>query len=416
MVSFTVVGACRPTENGIDVSAATDLYTDTVPTVQDSAAITTVAASIGDWVWDDTDGDGPANGANGIDVTLQSGDFVDSNGNGVQDPGEPDLAGVDLVVTDSNGITQTVTTDATGNYTATVPPGSTTLQVDEQTLPPDYILTTGFPLITINVTDGNISIGPINGYLPPSVIAGYVYADSNGNGVHDVAEPALAGVSVFLSNGMTATTTATGAYSFTVASGTYTVTATDLPHYASTGAEPGTIGSVVLDSSTIAVTVGDGESSQANNFLDIQLAHVWGVIWLDINRDGIKNDGNPSDEQLAGLEVVIYNALTNSLVATTTTNLAGVYDFENLMPGEYFLQFTLPNGFLVTPVHQGGDGTMDSDVDPENDLRTPIVLLLSGDNNLMLDMGIALMPTDLEDGHEPAIALPYRNYLPSVAR
>ncbi len=341
--------------------------------------------------------------------------FVDSNGNGVQDPGEPGLAGVDVVVTDSNGITQTVTTDATGNYTATVPPGSTTLQVDEQTLPPDYVLTTGFPLITINVTDGNISIGPINGYLPPSAIAGYVYADSNGNGIHDMDESGLAGVSLLLSNGMTATTTATGAYSFTVASGTYTVTATDLPNYVSTGAEPGTVGSVVVNDNTMVVTVGDGESSQANNFLDMQLAHVWGVIWIDINRDGIRNDGNFSNEQLAGLEVIIYDALTNSLVATTTIDLAGVYDFENLIPAEYFLQFTLPEGFQVSPVYQGGDSTMDSDVDPDN-LRTPIMLLLSGDNNLMLDMGISLTPTDLDVSDEPPMSLPYHNYLPSVAR
>ena len=61
--------------------------------------------------------------------------FVDTDGNGAQNGAEPNLSGVSVVITDALGVTQTVTSDASGNYTATVPAGSTTADVVEATLP-----------------------------------------------------------------------------------------------------------------------------------------------------------------------------------------------------------------------------------------------------------------------------------------
>ncbi len=46
--------------------------------------------------------------------------FLDLDGNGTQDPGEPDLADIDVVVTDPTGAQQRVTTDSNGDYIATV--------------------------------------------------------------------------------------------------------------------------------------------------------------------------------------------------------------------------------------------------------------------------------------------------------
>jgi hypothetical protein len=40
--------------------------------------------------------------------------FEDANNNGKQDPGEPGISGVDVVITDSKGNKLTLTTDETG--------------------------------------------------------------------------------------------------------------------------------------------------------------------------------------------------------------------------------------------------------------------------------------------------------------
>ncbi len=58
----------------------------------------------------------PIVGAN--DVTGHV--FLDSDGDGVQDPGEPNLANVNVLVTDSTGNTQVVATDVNGDYLASV--------------------------------------------------------------------------------------------------------------------------------------------------------------------------------------------------------------------------------------------------------------------------------------------------------
>jgi CshA-type fibril repeat protein len=94
--------------------------------------------------------------------------YIDTNGDGNQDAGEPDLANVDVEITDANGNTQTVTTDASGNWSATVPPGSTTADVDETDpqYPTGYAQTEGTDPTTVTAVAGtNVSAGN-DGYTP----------------------------------------------------------------------------------------------------------------------------------------------------------------------------------------------------------------------------------------------------------
>jgi hypothetical protein len=92
--------------------------------------------------------------------------YLDTNGNGTQDAGEPDLAGVDVIITDSNGIIQTVTTDANGDWTATVPPGETTVDVDEtdSEYPTGYTQTEGDDPTIVIVIIGAVTDGGTDGY------------------------------------------------------------------------------------------------------------------------------------------------------------------------------------------------------------------------------------------------------------
>ncbi|MEJ2270309.1 MAG: SdrD B-like domain-containing protein [Desulfobulbaceae bacterium] len=140
--------------------------------------------------------------------------YEDTNGDGTQDAGEPGLAGVVVEITDSLAGTRTVTTDGNGDYSATVPAGSTTVDVDEATLPTglDPVPTDGTDSTTINVIAGiNNYIGVV-GYKPSSQktdtvhigsLEGEFVPGSKGKlnaevtvTVHDGNENTLAGVTV----------------------------------------------------------------------------------------------------------------------------------------------------------------------------------------------------------------------------
>jgi hypothetical protein len=99
--------------------------------------------------------------------------YLDTNGNGTQDAGEPNLADVDVIITDGNGVQQVVTTDADGDWAATVPPGTTTADVDESDpeYPFGYLQTEGEDPTTVTALAGqNTSAGNDGYYLPDSFV------------------------------------------------------------------------------------------------------------------------------------------------------------------------------------------------------------------------------------------------------
>lgn len=124
--------------------------------------------------------------------------FNDANGNGVQDPGEADLANVDVILTLNGGGTLTVTTDGNGDYTATVPAGSTTATVDasDPDLPLGATLTTGNATQTVNVPGGGSIATDDVGYQVTGTFSAVVFRDLNQNGVRDPGEPLLPNITV----------------------------------------------------------------------------------------------------------------------------------------------------------------------------------------------------------------------------
>jgi uncharacterized repeat protein (TIGR01451 family) len=105
--------------------------------------------SIGDLIWHDADGDGNQEGGEpGLaDVTV----FLDMNDDGVLDTGEP------FVVTDGGG-NYDFTNLAAGDYI---------VDVDDTTLPPGFILTTGFDSISLTLVDGEDFNAADFGYRSP---------------------------------------------------------------------------------------------------------------------------------------------------------------------------------------------------------------------------------------------------------
>ncbi len=116
--------------------------------------------------------------------------YIDTNGNGTQDGGEPDLENVDVLVTDALGGTQTVTTDSNGDYTATVPAGDTITNIDETDpdYPAGYLQTEGTDPTTTSAVAGASTFTENDGFHQGGVIGDLVWFDENGNGIQEAGE------------------------------------------------------------------------------------------------------------------------------------------------------------------------------------------------------------------------------------
>jgi hypothetical protein len=101
-------------------------------------------------------------------------------------------------------------------------------------------------------------------------------------------------------------------------------------------------------------------------------------VWLDQNSDGIQQSDEPAASAMVSLLSVAGN-----VVATTTTDATGRYQFTNLRGGQYRLQFThLPAHRAFTARAAGTDSALDSDPDPVNGM-TPVFKLAQGAPNLV---------------------------------
>jgi VCBS repeat-containing protein len=99
--------------------------------------------------------------------------YEDTNGNETQDNLEPDIVGVEVVITDSAGRTYEGSTNGNGYYTVhIISAGSTIFYVNEDTLPSGYVWqqTAGDNPTTVSVSGTGSELEPVytddNGYQP----------------------------------------------------------------------------------------------------------------------------------------------------------------------------------------------------------------------------------------------------------
>lgn len=116
---------------------------------------------------------------------------------------------------------------------------------------------------------------------------------------------------------------------------------------------------------------------------EVKLAAIGDFVWIDINMNGIQDEGEPGKK---GVTVSLYDC-QNNFVASTTTNNDGLYLFDNLMPGDYYIEFKKPAGYFFTMQDQGGDDTKDSDADPATG-TTICTTLEEGETDLTWDAGL----------------------------
>lgn len=336
----------------------------------------------------------------GVVQAMEIGDFVweDLNVNGIQDAGEPGIAGVSLTLNgitfDGNNIQASTTTDANGLYKFTnLYPGDYTISIN---IPADHTPTLVMAgadrdldsnlsetqnSVTFTATSGDLSID--FGLIRLGSIGDFAWEDMNCNGIQEAGEPGLAdvhirlgGVDIFSNIIDTDTwTDSNGRYKFdNLKPGTYYVYFSSPSGYEFTQA---------------FVNVVDIKSGQEVTNMDapfFRRAHVGNLVWNDLNSNGLQDNNEPG---LDGVKVEI-TMINNStpLQLDTLTDAAGYYYFDQLKPGSYDIKFYAPTGYHATVKMAGSDATLDSDVDADGYIRN--VTFVSGEQRTDLDAGFAI--------------------------
>ncbi|MBY0256933.1 SdrD B-like domain-containing protein [Methylobacterium sp.] len=343
-------------------------------------------------------------------VSLGDRLWLDANGNGVQDDGEQGVTGQTVNLYDGSGnfVTSAVT-GANGFYNFTgLRPGTYTV---EFTKPVGYWFTQpgqgGNPALDSNAStttgktaavtlaSGQSDMTIDAGIFQPVTIGDRAWVDTNGNGIQDGSEPGLKDVEVKLINVTTgqvvgtAMTDANGAYSFTVAPGTYkevwTAPGAYVPTLQGQGGNPAldsNVNPVTKETAPITLSSGQSDPTQDGGFyIPVRIGDT---VFEDQNGNGIQ-DG--VDTPLQGVTVNLYDGAGN-FVATTTTGANGKYEFNGLRPNTYQVEFVEPAGFtFTTPDAAGSTDANDSDANTATG-RAPARTYVSGDVDLSIDAGL----------------------------
>jgi large repetitive protein len=270
--------------------------------------------------------------------------YVDRNGNGVQDPGEPGIAGVVVTLDDGDELTEdpTMTTASDGSYVFEGLAAGTYTVLESQ--PAGYgssspLLTEGPNVRPVTVVADDVA--RVNFADTVSTIAGRVYADNNGNGFFDSGDIGIAGVPLSLigvdaANNLVErnlVTAADGTYVFVdLLAGTYEVVETQPTAY-SDSAESGD--AAVTPVVTVNDHIGDmnlpvGTNSIGNNFAEVG-ARLIGTVWVDGDGDGLL-DPTPTDKTLGGITITVTNA-DGVVLGSAVTNPDGTYEILGLPGG-----------------------------------------------------------------------------------
>ena len=372
------------------------------------------AASIGDLVWYDANGDGIQNrdeqgkaleeGLAGVTVTL-----TDENGAPVTDlTGKP----VAPAVTDTNG-NYAFESLRPGTYRVqfTPPAGylvSPELQGEDRAVDSDGLSAT----VTVGAGEKVTSID--SGFYLVGSIGDTVWDDRNLDGQMNDGEAGLPGVPVSLLDAegqviAETVTDAAGTYHFeNLLPGTYRVRVSvpaeyklvgGVPEGTETGTVPeGTTADPRYDLTGPQVQLTHEQLTNMSQDFGVTRPAVLGdLVWDDADRNGIQGEG---EKGLAGARISLTDPDGNPVtdadgkpVTEVTTDETGAYRFTNLRPGSYRVVFTGPEGWALTAPGQGEDRGKDSDATLQGQAGNTGVgtaSVLGGEENLAIDAGYYL--------------------------
>ncbi|BAS45070.1 cell wall anchor domain-containing protein, similar to Ser-Asp rich fibrinogen-binding protein SdrD [Staphylococcus schleiferi] len=323
--------------------------------------------------------------------TYSLGDKVweDRNKNGIQDEDEKGIKGVKVTLKDSTGeeLDTTVTNDKGEYEFKDLPNGE--YQVDFET-PEGYL-----PTVVNTEDDTKDSDGPLNakgvikdednltvdqGFYkkeePPVQkpatykVGDKVWHDTNKDGIQNVNEPGISGVTVTLKQPdgtlITTKTDKDGNYIFTdLPNGKYEISFETPEGYEATTEKAGDDRRLDSDGKTVAVEVNNADDLTIDSGFykkeepPVQKPATYKVgdkVWHDTNKDGIQNVNEPG---ISGVTVTLKQP--DGTLITTKTDKDGNYIFKDLPNGKYEISFETPEGYEATAEKAGDDRRLDSD-------------------------------------------------------
>jgi protocatechuate 3,4-dioxygenase beta subunit len=336
--------------------------------------------------------------------------FNDLNGDGIQEPNEPGLANIPILLepavasngqasngqlNPANGDISTLT-DANGRFSFTNLAPSNYV-VTETTIPPGFRSSTPNPLaVTVGTKNVNVSFGnaPVTAPLG-SQIVGCKYLDINDNGFRDGSEPGIKNVRIYIDtngNGKldpgepSTLTDKNGAWSFNVAPGSYKIR--EVPETSVNvngnpiGGNNGQTLQTNFPQSTppnniplLDVTVAAGQTFSSAQVGDTPLYNITVNKFRDINGDGVRDAVNGVLEPpIANVPFILDlngNGRQDPGEPIAITDANGVATFNNLKAGNYpvleIFPPVLPNG--------GAPGNLNA---PVSTTPNPIVVSAPG--------------------------------------
>ena len=359
--------------------------------------------------------------------------WLDENSDGLQDVGEPGLAGVRVILKDAVGsvVSNRITDEQGGYMFDRLEPGRYTVEIDESTLPAG-VKQTDNPVLggadlgnqtspySVDLSPGEVNItadfgfvyGDPDGNQGPGALGDKVWIDSNGNGRQDVGEPGLGGVELTLytdtsgdgviepgvdtafitaidaqgnSGSGSTTTKADGSYIFSdLPADNYVVVVNPatLPDGFKQTADPDEFAMPAGSAdnrTTSPVVLGPGDV-----FLNVDFGYqpdtavtntIGDTLFLDLNANGDQDADEPG---ISGVTLSLFNG-SGDPVASMTTDSDGKYLFESLPDGDYTLLVSDENGVL---------SAFKPSADPDSQLDGRSRLNVSGgETNLDQDFG-----------------------------
>src|SRR6185312_14134087 len=191
--------------------------------------------------------------------------------------------------------------------------------------------------------------------LPTGTITGTVYNDANGNGVQNVGELGVPGITIGVFSYATqssltpVTTNSAGQYTFNnVPAGGVAVIET-IPA-GTINTQPGTIPSTTISGVYYSgVTAGNTATFNFGNApasaVVLPTGTITGTVYNDANGNGVQNVGELG---VPGITIGVFSYATQSSLTPVTTNSAGQYTFNNVPAGGVAVIETIPAGTINT--------------------------------------------------------------------